>query len=60
MLLGKRLADFLLILLKDCKNRKSGRSYNATLLLTTEENGRANFNLEFENSRGSIKGERSR
>lgn len=38
--------------LKDCKSQKTGRSYNATLLLTTEENGRANFNLEFENSRG--------
>ena len=48
------------IRLKDCKSQRSGRSYNATLLLTTEENGRANFNLEFENSRGSTKGERSR
>ena len=65
--LGKRLSPGMVeklladgrILLKDCKNRKSGRSYNATLLLTTEENGRANFNLEFENSHGSMKGERS-
>jgi len=47
------------IRLKDCKSQKSGRSYNATLLLTTEENERANFKLEFENSRGSTKGERS-
>mgnify|MGYP004521421737 FL=1 len=66
--LGKRLSlgmvEKLLadgrIRLKDCKSQKSGRNYNATLLLTTEENGRANFNLEFENSRGSTKGERSR
>lgn len=66
--LGKRLSPGMVeklltdgrIRLKDCKSQKSGRSYNATLLLTTEENGRANFNLEFENSRGSTKGERSR
>ena len=66
--LGKRLSPSMVeklladgrIRLKDCKSRKSGRSYNATLLLTTEKNGRANFNLEFENSRGSMKGERSR
>lgn len=66
--LGKRLSPSMVeklladgrIRLKDCKSQKSGRSYNATLLLTTEENGRANFNLEFENSRGSTKGERSR
>ena len=30
--------------------------YNATLLLTTEENGRANFHLEFENSRSGTRG----
>ena len=66
--LGKRLSPGMVeklltdgrIRLKDCKSQRSGRSYNATLLLTTEENGRANFNLEFENSRGSTKGERSR
>ena len=66
--LGKRLSPSMVeklladgrIRLKDCKSQRSGRNYNATLLLTTEENGRANFNLEFENSRGSTKGERSR
>ena len=66
--LGKRLSPGMVeklltdgrIRLKDCKSQKSGRNYNATLLLTTEENGRANFNLEFENSRGSTKGEKSR
>ena len=66
--LGKRLSPGMVeklladgrLHLKDCKSRKSGRNYNATLLLTAEENGRANFILEFENSRGSTKGERSR
>ena len=42
--------------LKDCKSQKSGKNYNATLLLSTEENGRANFHLEFENSRSGTKG----
>ena len=66
--LGKRLSPGMVeklladgrLRLKDCKSQRSGRNYNATLLLTTEENGRANFNLEFENSHGSMKGERSR
>ena len=44
------------IRLKDCKSQKSGKNYNATLLLSTEENGRANFYLEFENSRSGTKG----
>lgn len=44
------------IRLKDCKSQKSGKNYNATLLLSTEENGRANFHLEFENSHSGTKG----
>lgn len=44
------------IRLKDCKSQKSGKNYNATLLLSTEENGRANFHLEFENRRSGTKG----
>lgn len=44
------------IRLKDCKSQKSGKNYNATLLLSTEENGRASFHLEFENSRSGTKG----
>lgn len=44
------------IRLKDCKSQKSGKNYNATLLLSTEENGQANFHLEFENSRSGTKG----
>lgn len=60
--LSSRMVEKLLsdgrIRLKDCKSRKSGRSYNATLILSTEENGRANFNLEFETGRTSGKGGR--
>ena len=53
--LGKRLdahvADKLLrdgrVRLKDCKSAK-GKTYNATVLLGTEPDGRSNFSLEFE------------
>lgn len=44
------------IRLKDCKSQKSGKNYNATLLLSTEDNGRASFHLKFENSRSGTKG----
>ena len=53
--LGKRLdgrmADKLLrdgrVRLKDCKSAKS-KTYNATVLLGTEADGRSKFSLEFE------------
>ena len=53
--LGKRLdshvADKLLrdgrVRLKDCKSAKS-KTYNATVLLGTEPDGRSKFSLEFE------------
>ncbi len=53
--LGKRLdahvADKLLrdgrVRLKDCKSAK-GKTYNATVLLGTEPDGRSKFSLEFE------------
>ena len=53
--LGKRLdahvADKLLrdgrIRLKDCRSAK-GKTYNATVLMTTEVDGRSKFSLEFE------------
>ena len=56
--LGKRLdshvADKLLrdgrVRLKDCKSAK-GKTYNATVLLSTETDGRSKFNLEFEGGR---------
>ncbi len=51
------------IRLKDCKSQKTGKNYNAVLFLTTEADGRARFNMEFDNTRGSGKqkkgGERS-
>lgn len=35
--------------LKDCKSKKTGKNYNATVVLTTEEDGRAKFHMEFDN-----------
>ena len=34
--------------LKDCKSQRTGKTYNATVMLTTEADGRAKFSLEFE------------
>lgn len=56
--LGKRMdahvADKLLrdgrVRLKDCKSAK-GKTYNATVLLSTETDGRSKFSLEFEGGR---------
>ena len=56
--LGKRMdahvADRLLrdgrVRLKDCKSSK-GKTYNATVLLSTEADGRSKFSLEFEGGR---------
>ena len=56
--LGKRMdahvADRLLrdgrVRLKDCKSSK-GKAYNATVLLSTEADGRSKFSLEFEGGR---------
>ena len=56
--LGKRLdshvADKLLrdgrVRLKDCRSAK-GKTYNATVLLSTEADGRSKFSLEFEGER---------
>ena len=56
--LGKRMdahvADKLLrdgrVRLKDCKSSK-GKTYNATVLLSTEADGRSKFSLEFEGGR---------
>lgn len=36
--------------LKDCVSQRTGKIYNADLLLTTEEDGRAKFQMEFDNS----------
>ena len=50
--LDGRMVDKLLrdgrVRLKDCKSAK-GKTYNATVLLSAEADGRSKFNLEFEN-----------
>ena len=38
--------------LKDCKSQRTGKPYNASVLMATEADGRAKFSLEFENSGG--------
>ena len=38
--------------LKDCKSQRTSRTYNASVLMTTEADGRAQFSLEFENGGG--------
>lgn len=35
--------------LKDCKSQKTGKNYNASVLLETENDGRPRFKMEFEN-----------
>ena len=35
--------------LKDCKSQKTGKTYNASVLLETENDGRPRFKMEFEN-----------
>jgi DNA topoisomerase-3 len=40
------------IRLKDCKSQKTGKTYNADLLLSTEDDGRAVFSMEFEKGGG--------
>ena len=38
--------------LKDCKSQRTGKTYNATVQMTTESNGWPQFSLEFENGGG--------
>lgn len=38
--------------LKDCKSQRTGKAYNAVVLLDTEADGRAKFSMEFENRGG--------
>ena len=38
--------------LKDCRSQRTGKTYNASVLMATEADGRAKFSLEFENSGG--------
>ena len=47
--IGKRLsASMVRIGLKDCTSRKTGRHFDATLLLSADPDGRACFQLEFD------------
>ena len=38
--------------LKDCKSQRTGKTYNAAVLMTTGTDGRPQFSLEFENGGG--------
>ena len=54
--IGKRLTSQIVekllrdgrVKLKDCRSRKTGKTYNADLLLSTEEDGRPGFSLKFD------------
>ena len=54
--IGKRLTSQVVekllcdkqVKLKDCKSQKTGKTYNAVLLLSTEDNGRPQFSLKFD------------
>ena len=61
--IGKRLTPQIVekllrngrVRLKDCKSQKTGKTYNADLLLSTEADGRPQFSMEFENRKGGGK-----
>ena len=38
--------------LKDCKSQKTGKTYNADILLSTETDGRPQFSMEFDKRKG--------
>ena len=64
--IGKRLTPQIVekllrdrrVRLKDCKSQKTGKTYNADLLLSTEDNGRPQFSMEFESRREAQRPER--
>ncbi len=39
--------------LKGCKSAKTGKSFDATLILSTSEDGKAQFSMEFEKKNGT-------
>ena len=47
--LGKHVSAKLVDKLLRCKSQRTSRTYNASVLMTTEADGRAQFSLEFEN-----------
>ena len=61
--IGKRLTPQIVekllrdgrVKLKDCKSQKTGKTYNADLLLSTEADGRPQFSMEFEDRKGGGK-----
>ena len=61
--IGKRLTPQIVekllrdgrVKLKDCKSQKTGKTYNADLLLSTEADGRPQFSMELENRKGGGK-----
>ena len=61
--IGKRLTSQIVekllrdgrVKLKDCKSQKTGKTYNADLLLSTEADGKPQFSMEFENRKGGGK-----
>ena len=64
--IGKRLTTQIVekllrdgrVKLKDCKSQKTGKTYNADLLLSTEADGRPQFSMEFENRKEAKRPER--
>ena len=61
--IGKRLTSQIVekllrdkrVHLKDCKSQKTGKTYNADLLLDTEADGRPQFSMEFPEAKGGSK-----
>ena len=61
--IGKRLTSQIVekllrdkrVHLKDCKSQKTGKTYNADILLSTEADGRPQFSLEFPDMKGGSK-----
>ncbi|MCD7920573.1 MAG: DNA topoisomerase 3 [Clostridiales bacterium] len=46
--IAKKLVRDGRVRLKDCKSQRTGKTYNASLLLSTEADGRAKFTMEFD------------
>ena len=66
--IGKRLTSQIVekllrdkrVHLKDCKSQKTGKTYNADLILIIEADGRPQFSLEFDKPKGESDGGKSR
>jgi len=51
--LAERLVKEGKAFLKGCRSARTGKSYNATVVMTTGEDGRVQFSLEFGKKGGS-------